>query len=83
MPLYRKKGKWNYLTTTYGFDIANRLTSLLHENPTDTIENFSWSYDANGSRKSVSQSANIPLTTPVASADYDEANEMLTCFGSA
>ncbi len=82
VPLYRKKGKWKYLTTTYGFDIANRLTSLLHENPTGTIDSFAWSYDANGNRDSVNQSATIPLAAPVASASYDEANEMLTQDGA-
>ncbi len=83
VPLYRAKGKWNYLTTTYGFDTANRLTSLLHQNPAGTIESFAWSYDPNGNRTSVSQAATIPLATPLASTDYDEANEMLALDGSA
>jgi RHS repeat-associated protein len=82
VPLFKKKGKWQYLTTTYGFDIANRLTSLLHENPTGAIASFAWNYDANGNRDSVNQSTTIPLAAPVASASYDEANEMLTQDGA-
>jgi RHS repeat-associated protein len=82
VPLYKSKGKWQYLTSTYGYDIASRLTSLLHQNPTSTIENFTWTYDANGNRKSVSQLANIPLATPLANTSYDEVNEMLSLDGA-
>jgi len=82
VPLYRAKGEWNYLTTTYGFDTANRLTTLLHQNPAGTIENFAWSYDPNGNRESVSQSATIPLATPVGSSSYDRANEQLALDGA-
>jgi YD repeat-containing protein len=80
--LYKSKGKLQYLKSTYGFDIANRLTGLLHQNPTGTIENFTWTFDADGNRKSVSQSANIPLATPLADSSYDEANEMLSLDGA-
>jgi RHS repeat-associated protein len=81
--LYKSQGKWKYLKSTYGYDVANHLTSLLHQNPTATIESFTWTFDANGNRKSVSQSASLPLATPLANASYDEANEMLTFGGAA
>lgn len=81
VPLYKSQGKWKYLASTYGYDIANHLTSLLHENPTTTIESLSYTYDPNGNRKSATRSAVIPLGTPLADATYDETNEMLSYDG--
>jgi RHS repeat-associated protein len=81
MPLYKSQGKWKYLTSTYGYDIADRLLSLLQQNPTTTIESLTYTYDPNGNRKSFARNATQPLSPSLAGTDYDDANELLTFNG--
>jgi YD repeat-containing protein len=67
-----------FVTTTYGYDTANRLLSMLHQNPTAQIENLVYEYDENSNRRKFTRNATLPLRTGVDSATYDNANEMLT-----
>jgi RHS repeat-associated protein len=80
--LYKSKGKWKYLNTTYGYDIANELTSILITNPTATIDSLSYSYDPNGNRTNMTKSATVPMATSMSGTVYDEANEMVANRGN-
>jgi YD repeat-containing protein len=77
VPLYKSQGKWKYLKSTYGYDIADHLTSLLHQNPTATVESLTYTYDSNGNRKSFGRTAAQTLSQAVSNTSYDAANEML------
>lgn len=81
-PLYKvgkgRKAYWEYLTTTYGYDIANRLLNINHQGPTAIIEDLLYEYDPNGNRTKFTRNAGQPLRDAVTGASYDDANEMLT-----
>ncbi len=70
--------KNKYITTTYGYDTANRLLSMLQQGPSATIENLIYEYDPNSNRTKYTRNAVQPTRTGVDSATYDDANEMLT-----
>jgi RHS repeat-associated protein len=77
MPLV-EMGSGLYLTTNYTYDVANRLVEMLYQNPSATIEDILYGYDANGNRAAMTRTnAVLPSRDGVASAGYDEANEML------
>ena len=70
----------NGVTTTYSYDSASRLTELKHLSPLNQVlEKISYLYDRNGNRISMDRLNITPkLPTPVVSATYNEANQMLT-----
>ena len=70
--------KNKFVTTTYGYDTANRLLSMLQQGSSAQIENLLYEYDPNGNRTKSTRNATMPLRTGVDSATYDNANEMLT-----
>ncbi len=70
--------KNKFVTTTYGYDTANRLLSMLQQGPSATIENLLYEYDPNSNRTKYTRNAVQPTRTGVDSATYDDANEMLT-----
>ena len=67
----------DFVTTVYGYDIANRITSMLLQGPTAQIENLTYTYDPNGNRLSFMR--NVPQTVSPATSNtnYNAANEML------
>ena len=67
-----------YVTTTYGYDIANRLTSMLLQGPSAQIENLLYTYDVNSNRTNFTRNAAQTLSPAMSSTSYDEANEMLS-----
>lgn len=67
-----------FVTTTYGYDMANRLLSMVHQGTASQIENLLYEYDPNGNRTKFTRNAVQPMRTAVNSATYDSANEMLT-----
>jgi RHS repeat-associated protein len=71
----------DYVTTTYGFDIANRLTSMLLQGASVTIESLAYTYDPNGNRTSFTRTAAQPLSPAVSSTSHDAANQMLALGG--
>ncbi len=70
----------NGVTTTYTYDSASRLLSLEHLGPLNQVlEKISYLYDRNGNRVAMDRLNVTPkLPTPVVSATYNEANQMLT-----
>jgi RHS repeat-associated protein len=76
-PLYRSKGKWKYLSTSYAYDAAGRLTSITHDNPAGTIDTLAYGYDPNGNRISITGAGVQPQRAEVTDTLYDEANEAL------
>jgi len=66
-----------YVTTTYGYDIANRLLSMLIQGPSVQIENLLYEYDSNSNRTKFTRNAVQPVRGEVTSTNYDAANEML------
>lgn len=79
VPLYKSKGKWQYLTTNYAYDVASRLLNIKHLNPTATIEDLLYEYDPNGNRTKMNRSSvSLPLRDGVTNTSYNEANQMLT-----
>ena len=71
----------DYVTTAYGYDIANRITAMLLQGGAATIENLAYAYDANGNRTSFSRNAAQPLSPAVSDTSYDESNRMLAFNG--
>ena len=67
----------DFVTTVYGYDIANRITSMLLQGPTAQIENLTYTYDPNGNRLSFMRNAPQTVSPAVSNTNYDEANEML------
>ena len=67
-----------FVTTTYGYDIANRLLSMLQQGPSAQIENLLYEYDPNGNRTKFTRNTAQPSRDAVTSATYDDANEILT-----
>jgi YD repeat-containing protein len=65
------------MTTTYSYDIANRLLGMLIQGPSAQIENLLYEYDANGNRTSFTSNASQPSRDAVTGTSYDEANRML------
>lgn len=65
------------VTTIYGYDIANRITSMLLQGASATIENLSYTYDSNGNRTSFGRIAAQSLSPAISATIYDEANQML------
>lgn len=80
--LYKQQGQWKYLKTTYGYDIASELTSMLITNPVATIDSLGYTYDPNGNSTSMSKTATIPLGSPMSGTAYDAANEMTIVRGT-
>ena len=70
----------NGVTTNYSYDNGNRLLSLEHLNPLNSI--FEWigyAYDANGNRTIVDRPySTLPASLSVSDIIYNEANQMLT-----
>ena len=74
-----------YITSTYSYDTANRLTGILHEGPSSAIENMLYSYDATGRVSKYTRNAVQPLRPSATNISHNAANEMLslTPAGSA
>ncbi|MDI6800834.1 MAG: RHS repeat-associated core domain-containing protein [Thermodesulfovibrionales bacterium] len=70
--------KNKYVTTTYGYDTANRLLSMLQQGPSAQIETLIYEYDENSNRTKFTRNTTQPLRDGVTEASYDNANEMLT-----
>ncbi len=69
----------NGITTAYHYDAASRLMSLIYRNAATVLSDLQYSYDAGGSRISLSGSlASTLLPDPVSSTSYDAANRQLT-----
>jgi RHS repeat-associated protein len=70
----------NGVTTTYSYDRASRLLSLKHLNALNIeFEVLNYLYDRNGNRIAMDRLNVTPkLPTPVVSATYNEANQMLS-----
>jgi len=81
--LYKSQGKWKYLKTAYGYDIANELISMLITNPVATIDSIGYTYDPDGNRTSMTRTPTIPLGSPMSGTAYDAANEMTALEGYA
>jgi RHS repeat-associated protein len=71
----------DFITTIYGYDIANRLISMLLQGPTAQIENLAYTYDPNGNRLSFGRSVAQTISPAVGSTNHDTANEMLALGG--
>ncbi len=71
----------DFVTTIYGYDIANRLISMLMQGPTAQIDNLAYTYDPNGNRTSFTSNATQTLSPAVSSTNHDTANEMLALGG--
>ncbi len=81
VPLFKSKGKWQYLTTTYAYDNASRLLNIEHLiSPLNQIlESLSYTYDATGNRISMNRpSVNLPMPNAVSNTSYNSANQMLS-----
>jgi len=71
----------SFVTTTYGYDIANRLTGMLLQGAAAQIDNLTYTYDPNGNRTSFTRTVAQALSPPVSGTSYDAANQMLTYNG--
>src|SRR6266702_948824 len=71
----------DFVTTIYGYDIANRLISMIMQGPTAQIENLAYTYDPNGNRLSFGRSVAQTISPAVGSTNHDTANEMLALGG--
>ncbi len=71
----------NYVTSTYGYDIASRITSMLLQGASAQIDNLAYTYDPNGNRTSFTRTTTPTLSPAVSGTSYDAANQMLA-FGS-
>jgi RHS repeat-associated protein len=72
----------NTVPTTYGYDNANRLTSLLY-GPAGSLGTLGYTYDPASNRTAVSGSfARTLLPAAVATSSYDAANRQRTFGGS-
>jgi len=71
----------SYVTTAYGYDNANRITSMLLTGGAATIEKLAYAYDPNSNRTSFSRNAAQPLSPAMSGTVYDEANQMLAFNG--
>ncbi|MDH4188443.1 MAG: RHS repeat-associated core domain-containing protein, partial [Nitrospira sp.] len=67
------------------YDVASRLTNMLHQGPGGILENLTYQYDAAGNRTSLTRNnaAASLLPAAVASATYDAANEQTAFAGAA
>jgi RHS repeat-associated protein len=77
----------NGSTENYSYDIANQLTSIVYKKADGVtlIGDLSYTYDANGRRKSMGGSlarVAAPLATNISTATYD-ANNRLTKWGGS
>lgn len=66
-----------YVTSSYGYDLANHLTSLLQQGPSAQIENLTYTLDDNGNRNSFTRNATQTLSPAISNTSHDAANEML------
>lgn len=71
-------GNEGRLLTSYGYDAAHRLVSLLTQSPAGLVEDATYGYHADGNRASVRQTNPIPLAPPVTNTTYSDSNEMQT-----
>jgi len=76
--LFKNKGKNKYVSSTYGYDIADNLTGLLLQSVDTDVEDYTLAYNENGLRKSVEMTGTLPQANALLSATFDDANEMLT-----
>ena len=74
----------NGTSASYGYDVASRLTNINHIGPSGIIEALTYQYDAAGNRTSLTRNNGTAslLTSAVASATYDAANEQTAFAGS-
>src|SRR2546425_698800 len=72
----------NGTSTSYTYDTASRLTNILHQGPTSTIESITYTYDAAGNRINLIRANSTATNLPAAvQAAYDAANEQIK-FGN-
>jgi RHS repeat-associated protein len=92
VPLYKvgrgKKAYWEYLTTTYSYDIANRLLNMNHQGPSSIIEDVFYEYDPNGNRTEFTRNAPQTLRSDSASSpcgtntyEFDVRNRLVGING--
>ncbi|MBS0183451.1 MAG: hypothetical protein JSS39_13705 [Nitrospira sp.] len=68
----------NGTTTTYSYDVASRLTSIIHAKGTTSVESISYGYDAAGNRIAAVRGSNPATALPATlQAAYDAANEQV------
>lgn len=71
----------DFVTTIYGYDIANRLRSMLVHGPAARLEDLAYSYDPNGNRLSFTRSAPQSISPAMTNTNHNAANEMLSFNG--
>lgn len=71
----------DFLTSIYGYDTANRLTSLLLQGPTATIDSQTYTYDPVGNRLKTTRTIPMTFSASVSGTNYDAANQMLAYNG--
>ncbi|MCI0529695.1 MAG: hypothetical protein L0Y56_19815, partial [Nitrospira sp.] len=68
----------NGVVTSYGYDVASQLTSIIHQGPSAVIESLTYTYDAAGNRISFDRTNGTATLLPDAvQAAYDAANEQI------
>jgi RHS repeat-associated protein len=73
----------NGIVVEYGYDVASQLTDLTYKLGGATLGNLAYSYDARGQRITVTGAwARTGLPASLASATYDDANQIATWDGS-
>ena len=73
----------DFVTTTYGYDIANRVTAMLLQGASAQIDNLTYAYDPNGNRTNFTRTVPQALSPFVNSTNHDAANEMLALGGKS
>ncbi len=74
----------NGIVVEYGYDDDSRLTSLTYKQGSNTLGNLTYAYDAAGQRTEVGGTwARTNLPAAVASATYDDANQIATWASTA
>jgi len=68
----------NGTSTTYTYDDESRLINLVHQGPTGSIENLTYTYDEAGNRNTSNRVNGVANDLPVSvQAAYDAANEQI------
>jgi RHS repeat-associated protein len=74
----------NGLRASYGYDTSSRLTGISYQMGSTSLGNLSYTYDAANHRLQASGTlAQTGMPQPIASASYDDANELTMWNGAA
>jgi RHS repeat-associated protein len=74
----------NGIVVEYGYDTASQLTALTYKLGGTTLGNLDYTYDTNGQRVAVGGTyARTGLPAALASATYDDANQIATWAGTS